>query len=132
METRSYETSYQQIGALASAQAFDSVGKILLYAEVGDGWSSADLIYQTSPKSARHRFCEDKLREVVIDFWEYWKEDSKNQEWRCIEYVIENENFKIDLTYPDQIDENQATFERRPAVIDKHFGGVEIDYSNPE
>lgn len=126
------EERFQLIGHVALKQAQDAHGKIVLYAELGDGWNSADLIYQTGPTKARFQFCNDELRECVIAFWQEWKHIPGNDEWRCMTYVIENGEISIDLKYPCQINNEQIVSDRRPAVIFEQFGDIVVDYSQPD
>ena len=49
-----------------------------------------------------------------------------------MEYVITDGNFTIDLFYPDQLDPDEVTFDRRRVSIKKHFGDMKVDYSRPE
>jgi hypothetical protein len=126
------ETLYQEVGRQALAEAPDAAGRLLIYAEVEDGVASADMFYVRSSKSPiKFRFCSRQLRELVVSLWESWKRLGK-PEWRAMSYVTENGKFNIDLTYPDQLNEEEDLADRRPRIVQKYFGDAPIDYSSPK
>ena len=125
------EEFYQTIGEAALDMADDLSGKLLIYAEVEDGTSSCALFYETEAGIVRYRRCSELLWELIDSFWESWQEDPRNHEWRVMCYVIEGGKFRIDYTYPDQIDEDESESDRRPSAITKHFADKKVDYSNP-
>lgn len=55
----------------------------------------------------------------------------KTKKWQAVAYLIADDDFPIDSTYPEQIDSNEALQHRRPKVFNHYFGNVTIDYSNP-
>jgi len=127
------ESLYLAIGQNALASAPGIGGRLLVYAEVEDGVSSADLFYvQTSSQSVRFRFGSSTMVDLIVSLWEKWQDIPGNKEWRVLCYVIENGRFSIDLTYPEQIDEDEDSSERRPRAVQKYFGEVSVDYSLPE
>ena len=122
----------QEIGGLAADQVSKKSEKILIYTEVEDGTNEADIIYDEGSGVARFEFCNKLLRSKICQFWEYWRTTPGNREWRAMEYVIIDGNFTIDLFYPDQLDPDEAAFDRRRVSIKKHFGDMKVDYSRPE
>ena len=127
----SIEEFYQTIGEAALEMADDMSGTLLLYAEVEDGHSSCALFYETEAGIVRYRRCSELLWELIDSFWERWREGPCNHEWRVMCYVIEDGKFRIDYTYPDQINEEEGVPDRRPSAITKYFGDKKVDYSNP-
>jgi hypothetical protein len=125
------EKLYQQIGEAAFDQADGLAGKLLLYAEVGDGVVSADLFYVDGGGGVRFKFCPTSVRSLVYSLWERWREQPENREWRAMCYVLDRGKISIDLTYPDEIDEDEELSDRRPRVVKQHFGGMKVDYSKP-
>jgi hypothetical protein len=47
-------------------------------------------------------------------------------------YVIDGGKFNIDLTYPEQMSEEEDLSDRRPRAVQRYFGDVSIDYSSPK
>ena len=126
------ESLYHAIGQEALASAPDIGGRLLVYAEVQDGVVSADLFYVQSPKRPiRFRFCTPAMRDLIVSLWEKWQGVPGNREWRVMCYVIDGGKFNIDLTYPDQLNEDEGLPDRRPHAIRRYFGEVSVDYSSP-
>jgi hypothetical protein len=38
----------------------------------------------------------------------------------------------MDLTYPDQVNDEEELSDRRPRAITKYFGDMKVDYSKPK
>lgn len=126
------ERIYQEIGQEAISIANGFNGKLLIYAEVEDSVVSADLFYETNQAGyVRFKFCCQSLIRLIQSLWEQWKTYPGNREWRVMCYLIKDGRFCIDLTYPDQIDGDQDLSDRRPLAVEKYFGEVTVDYSNP-
>ncbi len=126
------EQLYPEIGRAALGLAEGLAGKLLVYAEVEDGVISADVFYVNQAGVVRFRFSPKPMQELIYSFWERWKEQPGNREWRAMSYVIEGGKFKIDLSYPDEINPDEDISERRPTVVKKHFGDMKVDYSKPK
>lgn len=125
------EQMYQEIGQAALNIAEGRAGKVLVYAEVQDGVISCDEFYIDQAGVVQFRFCPKPMKELIYSFWEQWKNQPGNREWRAMSYVIDGGKFGIDLKYPDQIDPNQGFSERRPLVVKERFGDAKVDYSKP-
>jgi hypothetical protein len=125
------EQMYQEIGQAALSVAEGVAGKVLVYAEVEDGAISCDEFYVDGAGTVQFRLCPKPMKELIYSFWEKWKEQPGNREWRATSYVIEGGKFGIDLKYPDQINPNQSFSERRPLVVKERFGDMKVDYSKP-
>jgi hypothetical protein len=126
------EQLYQDIGREAIAFAEGLSGRLLIYAEVEDGALSADLFYvNSSVGSVRFRFCSKQIQKLILDLWRVWQEYPGNREWRVMCYLIDGGRFSIDLSYSDQINEDEDVSDRRPAAIEKYFGDAKVDYSSP-
>ncbi len=126
------ESLYSQIGQTALGLAEGLAGKLLVYAEVEEGVVSADIFYMNDGGDVRFRFAPRSMKELIYSFWELWKQEPGNQEWRAFSYLIEDGRFKIDMSYPDEINPDEDTSERRPVMVKKHFGDLRMDYSKPQ
>ena len=122
---------YQQIGETACDQAEGLAGKLLLYAEVEDGVVSADLFYVNEGGGVRFKFCPTSVRSLVYSLWERWREQPENREWRAMCDVLDGGKISIDLTYPNQIDQDEELSDRRPRIVNQHFAAMKVDYSKP-
>ncbi len=126
------EQMYQNIGQAALGLAEGLKGKLLVYAEVEDEVISADIFYRNEAGIVRFLFCSEPMRQLIYSFWNKWKEQPGNREWRTMACVLENGKMDITLTYPDQIDSDEDTSDRRPRIIEQHFSGMKVDYSRPK
>src|SRR5215467_7154153 len=125
------EQLYQEIGQAALAIADDLAGRLLVYAEVEDGVVSADLFYVDTAGVVRFRICPWEMQELVYLLWQRWQEHPGNPEWRVMCYIIDGGKFRIQLTYPDQVNKDEDLSDRQPLAIKKYFGDMKVDYSNP-
>lgn len=125
------ERYYESIGQLAADFLPDLGGKLLVYAEAEDDVISAGLVYRDRAGSVRFRFAPEELEDEIYSFWEAWKDEPGNEEWRTMWYAVEDGKFRIHLAYPEQIDPTKTGIARRTAVIKEHFGDVAVDYSDP-
>jgi hypothetical protein len=125
------EQFYQEIGQAALALAEGLAGKLVIYAEAEDGVIAADLFYVTKDSVVRFRFCPPPMRDLIYRFWEHWKAQPGNREWRAMAYVVDGGKFSIDLTYPDQVDPQEDISDRRPAIVRRYFADMKVDYSKP-
>jgi len=126
------EQLYQEIGRDALGIADSLAGRLLVYAEVQKGVVSADVFYVNTSGVVRYQFSPKPLQAVIYSFWEQWKAEPSNREWRIMSYLIDGGKFSLDLVYPDQIDENEELSDRRPRAIKKYFGDTKVDYSRPK
>lgn len=125
------EQMYQEIGKEALSLVEGLAGKLLVYAEVQDGVISADVFYVNQGGFVRFLFCPTPMKELIYSFWEEWKKQSDNREWKVMIYVIDGGKFSIDLKYADQLKKDENVSDRRPVVIKEYFGDMSVDYSRP-
>lgn len=126
------ESMFQEIGQMAVHSAQGLNGRLLVYAEAQEGVISADLFYVNEIGIVKFRFCSEALRALIYSFWERWREELGNSQWRTMAYVVDDGKIHIDLLYPDQVDTKQGLPHRRPGAIKKYFGEMKGDYYYPE
>lgn len=128
----SIEELYQTIGHLAMASAPAMNGKVLVYAEVEEGVVESGMFYeQGANRKVVFRFCPNELENALYELWERWQEVPGNRPWFGMAYLVRDGRMQIDLTYPDELIENEGTPQRRPRLVKKYFGEVEVDFSKP-
>ncbi|BCL90028.1 hypothetical protein ACNRD9_22770 [Ralstonia pseudosolanacearum] len=131
-KTKQIEELYQAIGKLALRSATDLNGRLLVYAEVQTGVIESALFYERGEaRVVTFRHCNDELSSVLYEIWKRWQEVPGNEAWFCLSYLVQGGKFQIDLAYPDQVDPDEGTPERRPRVVRHYFGEVKVDYSAP-
>ena len=124
------EELYGKIGREACSLAPDLQGRLLVYAEVEAGVVSGSIFYERGPsRVVTFKFCSQRLQDLIYSLWERWNACPGNEEWRAVEYSIEDEKFRIDFAYPEQMRLDEGLPERRPRVIEKYFGDSGVDYS---
>jgi hypothetical protein len=130
--TADLEPYYQEIGRLALEVASEEARVVMVYAEREDGLIAGDVFYrEDDPDVIHYRLCPPLLEAVIDAYWEAAREVDPKGEWRVMRYVIEEGAFKVVLSYPDEVDEDQDVAERRPAAIEAVFGAGVVDYSSP-
>jgi hypothetical protein len=129
----SIEWMYHEIGHVALGIAGDDLaGRLLVYAEAQDGVISADVAYTSRQTGGvRLRVGPASLKRTVYEFWELWRQQPQNEEWRVMCYMIDGGRFNVDLTYPDGINADEGISDRRPRAVQTYFGALRVDYLRP-
>lgn len=97
----------------------------LLYARL-DRAMVAPAIFKHLGNQILYRWPDlDVLGGALLDLWETQEAEPR---WAEIEYLVENGRFTATYTYPDEIDPEEDTFERRDRVVRKYFGEKPIVY----
>jgi hypothetical protein len=122
----------REVGEMALA-AFDGpAAKLLVYAEVEDGVSSADLFADlVGAGKVTFRFAPARLRQTIYEFWETGNAMVQSRSWATCNMVIEGSQFNLDLVYPADLAKDEDLSDRRPRVVEQVFPGKTVDYSNP-
>ncbi|UZK66325.1 hypothetical protein [Sphingomonas sp. M1-B02] len=60
-----------------------------------------------------------ELGDTLLDLWEAQDSDDR---WEEVEYVLRYGKFNASFTYPDEIDREEDSFDRRDRVVQRHFG----------
>jgi hypothetical protein len=130
--TVKFEEYYLGIGYKALEYAEGLAGPLMVFADVADGAISCSLFYLNEEGYLRLRFAPPHLREFVYRFWEEWQKEPGNHVWRELIYLVDDTGkFTMDLIYPDMIDPNDVTTDRREMHVKKYLGDIAIDYSQP-
>jgi len=113
---------YQVIGREAIAAAGDDrAGKLLVYAEVERGGAEADVAYVNRRGDVQVVLGPGSLVDAVYGLWRSWKEQQGKEQWRAMSYLVdEGGEFTMNLTYPDDFDEDED--DRRARAVENYFG----------
>lgn len=71
----------------------------------------------------------NRLGDALLDLWD---EQQGEERWAEIEYIVRNGRFDATLVYPDEIDPDEDTFDRRDRIVAKYFGKKPIAYPGPD
>lgn len=97
----------------------------MLYVEAGEGWKEAGIFSDIGEKIV-YRDPDDELIDAINALWELEEADKR---WSVMIYKIENSRFDADFLFPDQIDDEESSFERRERVLAERYGDKPVDYS---
>jgi hypothetical protein len=125
------ESYYQEIGAEAIDSVPAGVSDILLYTEVEDGMVSCSLFFLESDKKVHYRECSIEFHDLMYEFWEKWQDVADLPAFATMTYRIKNGSFDIEMTYPDQLDNEEGIHERRQRLLEQTYGTTEVNYSSP-
>jgi hypothetical protein len=113
----------------------DLAGRLLVYAEVEDGVISADLFYKNREGDVRLVLGPSPLDDLVYEFWQRWKAEPGNEDWRLMSYIVdkdgEDAQMKIHLTYPDHVEVEGDLVDLRDRAIKEYFGAVMLVFDDP-
>ncbi|HYE47881.1 MAG TPA: hypothetical protein VEA44_19090 [Caulobacter sp.] len=129
------EPYHQEIGRLALEVADETATRVLVYAEFDADGLTADLFFDDpeDPDTVQYRLCPPMLEAVIEAYWDAARQLDPKGEWATLAYVIENDAFRVELKYPEEIDEHEDEdiSDRRPAAVAAVFGPALVDYSRP-
>ena len=122
---------YQRIGQAAVTECAGAE-RILLFSEMEDGVTSADLFFlNPGDEAVQFRFASREFQNLIYESWEKGAGEIQARSWLALTFTIDNGKFDAKFTYPDQVDSEEYLSDRRPLVVESHFPGMKIDYSRP-
>lgn len=117
----------KEIGLEVLRTVDDDPDGILLYAEIGDRWSSSS-IFRDEGNVVRYFRTSERLDDLL---WEAWRAESKEggiKRWSVMEYDIKDGKFDASFKYPDQVDVEVVDDERRQSAVRARFGDKPVVY----
>lgn len=100
---------------------------IFLYVEIGEGWISPNVFKDEGHKI---RYLDDN--EALADLlWEAWYAESEEggiKRWSIMEYEIKDGKFDVSFKYPDEVNVETISMERRQAALRARFGDKPVIY----
>lgn len=118
---------YGEIGALLARDIREDPEGVFLYAEGGDGWIAPSLFKRVGD----HIVYRDPSEELCDKLEEAWETEEPDKRWAALRFEIANDRFSFSMQYPDDLDPQESTSERRDRILKEHFGDFEVDYSDP-
>jgi hypothetical protein len=146
--TESPRASFFQTRAKANSMTNSAIGPILeeigqliadvlhgenpngafMYAEAGDRWQEIS-IFKDLGNHLTFRFGSAELGNAVQRLWEVEAPDKK---WATLCYTISEGKFDADFTFPEDLDPEETSLDRRARARIIRFGDKPVDYSVPE
>ncbi len=124
MASDAIERLLNEIGNLLVEDADYPLAATLLHAEV-DSNMVAPSIFKDLEDQILYRRDYAKLTYPLLDLWE---ESEPDKRWREMEYVLRDGQFTVTFTYPDEIDPEEDSLDRRDRIVRRHFGDKPIVY----
>lgn len=117
-----------EIGRLLAEDDAYPLDGTLLYAKLDYNVVGPSIFKELGNQILYRRPDLDRLGDALLDLWDAQDTDDR---WAEIEYVIRDGRFDVTYTYPDEIDPEEDSNERRERVVRRHFGDKPIVYPPP-
>lgn len=97
---------------------------VYLYVEADAGSQEAG-IFKDKGESISYWDPDGELFDAIDRLWYAADSDKK---WAVMEYVVTNGRFDADFLYPDQLDPEETSYDRRERALEKRFGDKPVIY----
>lgn len=114
-----------EIGQMLAQDREYPLDGTLLYAELDRNMVGPSIFKELGNQILYRRPDLDHLGDALLDLWEAQDTDDR---WAEIEYLVRDGKFDVTYTYPDEIDPEEDSMERRDRVVRRHFGNKPIVY----
>jgi signal peptidase I len=118
---------FADIGDRVAALLGGDLDEAYLYAEMEEGMYGAS-IFKDIGDRILYRDPDDYLIDHIEKAWEA---EAVGSRWQILEYEVSKGRFKVELTYPTDIDPDESSLDRRARALKRRYGNKPIDYSNP-
>lgn len=95
-----------------------------LYAEAEGDWQEASIFKEDGENVAYWR-PDGELFDAIDRLWQAADGDKK---WLVMEYFVAEGRFDADFLYPDQLDPEETSYDRRERALEKRFGDKPVIY----
>jgi hypothetical protein len=112
------------VGNILAADTEYPLDGTLLHAELQEG-AVGPSIFKDLGDHILYRPASFDLMDPLLDLWGLADPDKR---WAEIEYVVRDGAFEVRLTYPEDIDPDEDSLDRRTRVVKRHFGDKPIVY----
>ncbi len=99
-----------------------------MYAEVDEGSCEAG-VFLDEGEQVVYFDPSDELFDALFDLWEFAEADKK---WVVLHYEVKNGAFAVRFSYPDQIDPEESSVERRERALQERYGDKPVIYPEPD
>ncbi|MGK6355819.1 hypothetical protein ACMGDH_11430 [Sphingomonas sp. DT-207] len=117
------------IGQLLAEDVEYSNEDTLLYARLARAHVAPSIFKNLGNHILYHAPDLNRLGDALLDLW---YEQGGEERWEEIEYIVRNGRFEAAFIYPDDIDPEEDTSDRRDRVVAKYFGNKPIVYPDPD
>lgn len=99
-----------------------------LYAEMDEDSYEAGVFYDDG-EQVTYFDPSDELFDELVDLWEFAEADKK---WVVLHYEVKDGKFEARFLYPDQLDPDEFSFDRRERFLLERYGDKPIIYPKPD
>jgi len=121
------EQLLNEIGQLLSEDVAYRRHNTLLHAELDVNYV-APSIFTDLGDHIVNRDADRRLDYALLDLWGAQDSDKR---WREIEYLLRGDKFEVNFTYPEEVDPEEDSLDRRDRIVERYFGKKPIDYPPP-
>lgn len=115
---------FGEIGAEGAAIVGGDPDGLFIYIEVED-YSVYGAVFKDEGTQVRFYSPNDVLYDLVIEAWEARPE---GQRWLVMEYDVRGRSFDVDLIYPEDVNPEEDSMDRRQAALDRRYGKKPVIY----
>jgi len=128
MSDRETERLLNEIAQLLAEDADYPLDDTLLHAELDENYVAPSVFKDLGDHVLYRDPDLDRLGDALLDLWEAQKSEKR---WTEIEYVVREGSFQATFTYPDELDPEEFSMNRRDRIVAKYFGKKPIVYPPP-
>ncbi|HEY6814777.1 MAG TPA: hypothetical protein VI168_04480 [Croceibacterium sp.] len=100
---------------------------ILLHAIVDFNMVSPS-VFEDLGDHIAYRSGDRRLDDALLDLWDAQESDKR---WSEVEYLVRGNSFEVSFAYPEEIDSDEDSLDRRDRIIERYFGKKPVEYPLP-
>lgn len=114
-----------ELGQLLARDTEYPLDGTLLHAMVDTNTISISIFKNRGNHVLYRRADYDLLQDTLFDLWEL---EEPGKRWEEIAYLVEGGKFDAAFTYPEEIDREELSIDRRARTVRRYFGDKPIVY----
>ena len=99
---------------------------LYIYAEP-DGGAVYAAVFKDEGEAVRYFDPTDNLFDLIRDAWEAENSD-EGKRWAVMEYEVQGTKFDVQFRYPEELDPNDYSSDRREAALKRRYGDKPVIY----
>jgi hypothetical protein len=115
---------YAEIGALALDAASPAADGMLVYVEVSQGMIFTSVFTNKGDRVVYH----DSTQELTGHIYKTWLSIEPGKRWATMTYTVDDGRFHTSFRYPDEVDVEDMSDERRQEAVKARFGNKPVHY----
>ena len=125
MQSDETQRLLNEIGQALAEDVAYPLDNTLLYAEVGADMASPSIFKNLSNQILYRR---PDLDAFAYTLWDLWLEQPEGRRWAIMEYLVKDGKFDAVFVYPDELDPEEDSMDRRTRIVRRYFGDKPIVY----